>query len=173
MRERGPEERNQGPGLTEAFDWRSWKTWAVFLGFGLGLGMASGAISVGSAHLVEHILLVQTEPNLTAVLLAAAAHFLGFVALSKIVRARLNGGEFYGSHEIVKDRLHNEPKHLWRWWRRSWLLLVVLASSGVMILAPVACDRVCVTMVLCLALATAIIGKEFPVRVLWRPGRSG
>jgi hypothetical protein len=170
MPDDGGEGRGEPP-LIEAFDWRAPKTWGVSAGFAVGLGVASGATCIASSLFVHRILQIATEPAFFAVLLAAAGHLLGFVALSKVIRARRPGGRLYGADEILKYRIHHEPTHLWRWWRRSWFVLVMLTSWGVILALPTDCDPACLVMVLCLGLATAVIGKEFPIRVLWRtPG---
>ncbi len=169
MPEDGRHERGERPGLVEAFDWRSLKTWAVSGGFAMALGVASGAICIVAIGLVDRVFEVRTEPGLTAVLLAAAAHHLALTALSKVVRARRNGGQHYDPNEIMKYRISQDPRHLWHWWRWCWFSLVLASSYGFVTALPFHCERTCVVTVICLGLATAIIGKEFPIRVLWTP----
>lgn len=169
MAEDGNHERGERPNLIEAFDWRSSRTWGVSAGFAVGLGVASGAVCMASILFVHRVLEVRFEPDFFAVLLAAAVHLLGLIALSKVIRARRPSGHLYGADEILKYKIHHDPAHLWRWWRRSWFSLVMLTSGGVILALPADCNLACVFMVLCLAMATAMIGKEFPIRVLWRP----
>jgi len=169
MSEDGGEQRNEGPELVAAFDWRSLKTWVVSGGFAIVLGMASGTICIVSIYLIGRTFEIQTEPGLIAVLLAAAVHHFALTALSKVVRARRNGGQHYDPNEIMKYRISQDPRHLWHWWRWCWFSLVLSSSYGFVSALPVNCDRTCVVTVICLGLATAIIGKEFPIRVLWTP----
>ena len=169
MSEDGSEQPNEGPDLVAAFDWRSLRTWWVSGGFAIVLGVASGAICLASIGLVEGAFEIQSEPGLVAVLLAAALHHFALTALSKMVLARRNGGHYHDPNEIMKYRISHDPRHLWHWWRWCWFSLVLSSSYGFVTALPVECERTCVVTVICLGLATAIIGKEFPIRVLWTP----
>ncbi len=165
--------QNARPGLTAAFNWRSWKTWWIFLGFAVLLGASSAVLTIGAKMVVVSAFDLRQDiyvTNFLSALLAALLHFFALVAFGKAIAPKAPGSTQEHQSEpgfIVGDILKHPKDRLFllAWIFVIWAVIYGLNALSIQFLGLNA------GMILAFGAVIIVIGMDYPIRVLQNAGR--
>lgn len=125
MSETNMSENDDTRDLSEGLDWRAGRTWVVFGGFALILGVSSGAIIVAS-DVIGQLVVRGDRFGFVALVLSVAVHIGALPLLSRAIPLRDGAGIVVQGYRMLGNPPPDVLPSFWRY--GAWILAVSLVA---------------------------------------------